>query len=542
MDAPAPPGAVDDPTDAALALDDPLGALALALMSRLRATRAVGAVVDGDALRVEVVKGRVGVRAGDRVDGDGRQLPGALAAAGLVEAVPLRHVDQVVGVVALGPRLGGGAYGPAERGLARSLAAATAASLVARRAVIDLAQANRSLAARTHALRTLLELAQAFGRALDRDAIAGRLAFALMGQLLARRLAVGLCDADGQPLEVVLARGADAGATVIPRALADLDAPAAVSGPLADAGWQWAVPLRAGDVTRGAVLLGSLASPLDDQGRDFAAALGALAVGALETAARLDERVERERLREEVRLAREVQARLLPERLPAVAGLTVAARWRPSRDVSGDTYDAVDLGGGRLLVAVADVVGKGLGASLLMATLQAGFRLVQPDLAAAADPGAALARATARLDALVAASTEPHQFVTLAWAVVDGGSGRVWAVVAGHPPPQVARAGGATCALASGGPLLGVVPGATFAATTADLGRGDALVLYTDGVTEAQNAAGDELGADVLRQMLAAAPREPEALADALVDGVDAWAGTDERDDDLTLVAVQRDP
>ena len=540
MDAPASPGAVDDPTDAALALDDPLGALALALMSRLQATRAVGAVVDGDGLRVEVVKGRVGVRPGDRIAGDGRRLPGALAAAGLAEAVPLCHVDEVVGLVALGPRLGGGDYSAAERAVARSLANATASSLVAREAVARLARANRQLAARTHALRTLLELAQAFGRALDRDAIVGRLAFALMGQLLARRLAVGLCDADGQPLEVVLARGADA--VTIPRRLARLEAPAAIEpGPLADAGWRWAVPLRAGSVSRGAVLLGDLGAPLDDQGRDFAAALAALAVGALETTDRLDERVERERLREEVRLAREVQARLLPERLPALPGLEVAARWRPSRDVSGDTYDAVDLGGGRLLVAVADVVGKGLGASLLMATVQAGFRLVQPDLAAAPDPGAALAHATSRLDGLVAASTEPHQFVTLAWAVVDAGTGRVWSVVAGHPPPRLLRADGRSQPLAVSGPLLGVLPEARFAATADRLEPGDALVLYTDGATEAQDAAGRELGPEGLDRLLARAPRPPDALADAVVAAVDAWAGDEgAEDDDLTLVVVRR--
>ncbi len=535
-------GAVDEQADAALALDDPLGALALALMSRLRATRAVGAVVDGDGLRVEVVKGRVAIEPGARLAGDGRQLPAALAALGLVEAVPLRHADEVVGVVALGPCLGGGPYTPAERGTARSLAGATASSLVAREAVTRLARANRQLAARTHALRTLFELAQAFGRALDRDAIVGRLAFALMGQLVTQRLAVGLCDAADQPLDVVLARGASADALAIPRELAQMEAPAAVPpGPLADAGWRWVVPLRAGDVTRGAVLLGALAGPLDNQARDFAAALAALAVGALETAARLDERLERERLHEEVRLARGVQARLLPERLPRVAGLEVAARWRPSRDVSGDTYDAVGLGGGRLLVAVADVVGKGIGASLLMATLQAGFRLVQPDLAAAADPGDALARATARLDRLIASSTEPHQFVTLAWAVADAGTGDLWSVVAGHPPPRRLLADGRVQPLALGGPLLGVLPEPRFTASRNHLERGDALLLYTDGATEAQNKAGAELGPEGLDRLLADAPRQPDALADAVVAAVDAWAGADGvAEDDLTLVAVRR--
>ena len=547
MAAPAPLGAVDDPSDAALDLDDPLGALVLALMSRLLASRAVGAMGAADGgLRVEVVKGRLDVAVGEPVE-TGVGLPARLAEAGLTLGVPLRHGGRTVGLVALGPKLTGEPYAPAEVGLARSLAAATAASLAARQSAADLVAANRALAARAHALRTLFELAQAFGQALDHEAIVNRLAYALMGQLLVRRVAVALCDSDDAdgPLDLVLARGT-AAAVDVPRALCTLTEPAALDdGPLADAGWRWAAPLRAGDVSRGAILLGPPAFAGDDwtpdaDTTDFTAALAALAVGALETADRVEERLERERLREEVRLAREVQSRLLPASLPALPGLDLAARWRPSRDVSGDTYHAAALDG-RALVAVADVVGKGIGASLLMATLQAGFRLVELDLDGAADLGAALEAATARLDRLVHASTEPHQFVTLAWAVVDP-AGDVWSVVAGHPPPRLLRADGTIEALASGGPLLGVLPGATFSASRARLAPGDALVFYTDGATEARSAADEELGPDgldgVLRQSTAGTAG---ALADDLVDAVDAWAeGGAAEDDDLTVVALRR--
>ena len=528
------PTLLDDDT-----LGDPLRALALTLMSRLHATRAVGALAEGDGLAVAVTEGRVGVAAGDRIEaGDG--LPPALAADGFALGVPLRYDGQRLGLVALGPRLGGAPYTRAEVGLARSLARATAASLVAQRSAADLARANRQLGARAQALRTLLELAQAFGRALDREAIVGRLALALMGQLVIRRVAVALCDGDG-PLAPALVKGA-AAVPEVPRALARLDAPQRVAGALAADGWRWAVPLRAGDVTRGVALLGPpAAGDLDAQAADFAAALAALAVGALETADRLDERIERERMREEVRLAREVQARLLPEALPAVAGLDVAARWRPSRAVSGDTYHAADLGRGRLLVAVADVVGKGIGASLLMATLQAGFRLVEPDLAASDDPAAALAAATARLDRLVAASTEPHQFATLAWAVADGETGRLWHVVAGHPPPRWLRRDGTVASLPSGGPLLGVLPDAAFQAASVTLAPGDAVLLYSDGATEAQDAAGDELDVPGLDAALADAPGTAAGVVEAVARAVAAWsAGGDAEADDLTLLAVRR--
>ena len=523
-------------------LGDPLAALALSLMSRLRATRAVGALADDGGFRVELTKGTVGVKVGARVEvSTAEAMPAALAEIGLGLAVPLRYDGETLGLVALGPRLGGAPYTRSEVGLARSLARATAASLAARRAAADLARANRELGGRAQALRTLFELAQAFGRALDRDAIVSRLAFALMGQLAVRKLAVALYDSAGDALDTVHVRGARADLSVPPR-LAALRSPTRLDGALDAEGWRYAIPLCAGDVARGVVLLGEPAGgALDDQKRDFAAALAALAVGALETADRLEERVERERMREEVRLAREVQARLLPEHLPSAPGLDVAAWWRPSRGVSGDTYHVADLGGDRLLVAVADVVGKGIGASLLMATVQAGFRLVEPDLAGAADPVSALASATARLDRLIAASTEPHQFVTLAWAVLDGGTGEVWHVVAGHPPPRHLRASGTVHSLPSGGPLLGVLPGATFQTGTLRLHAGDGLLIYSDGVTEAQDAGGEELEVSGLDRALADAPAAAADLVAHVVAAVEAWsAGAAIEDDDLTLVTIRR--
>ncbi len=532
----------DEHVDASLDPADQVGALLLALMSRLLATRGVGALVEDDGFRVVSVKGRARVAVDQRLEVPPGELDAVdWEAAGLALALPLRHGDETVGLVALGPRATGAPYTPAEVGVARSLAGATAASVRAGRIAADLTEANRQQAARSQELRTLFELSQAFGRALDREAILNRLGFALMGQLLVSRFAVALCDSDRQgevPIDVTFGRGGGA-TTEVPCALADLDTPEPVdpASALGTDGWRWVVPLRAGDVSRGVILLGPRATgDFDERAADFAASLAALAVGALETADRVAERLDRERIREEVRLAREVQTRLLPARLPEVPGLDVAARWRPSRDVSGDTYEVCDLGQGRLLVAVADVVGKGIGASLLMATLQAGFRLLQPDLER--DPPD-LAAATARLDRLVHQSTEATQFVTLAWGIVDTRDRVFRFVVAGHPPPRLLRANGSVESLTCGGPLLGVIPGARYVQGEARLGPGDAVLLYTDGATEAQDADGAELevgGLDRSFQPVGSA----EALLDAVVGTIEEWAaGGAAEDDDLTLVAVR---
>ena len=539
-----PSSVPDDHLDASLDPADQVGALLLTLMSRLLATRGVGVLAEAGGLRVVAAKGRVGVEVGAPLGVPPDALDGVeWEEAGLTLAIPLRHGSEVVGLVALGPRATGVPYSPAEIGVARSLAGATAASVRAGQVAGQLVEANRQQRARAQELRTLFELSQAFGRALDADAILNRLGFALMGQLLVSRFAVALCDSDRDEdgmLDVTFGRGGEGAPAAVPCALADLDAPEPVdaASELGRDGWRWAVPLRAGDVSRGVILLGPRATgEFDARAADFAAALAALAVGALETADRVAERLDRERIREEVRLAREVQTRLLPARLPTLPGLDVAARWRPSRDVSGDTYEVCDLGHGRLLVAVADVVGKGIGASLLMATLQAGFRLLQPDLERESPD---LAAATARLDRLVHQSTEATQFVTLAWGIADANDGTFRFVVAGHPPPRLLRADGRVEPLTCGGPLLGVIPGARFVQGEVRLGLGDAVLLYTDGATEAQDAAGEELDVPGLDRALSPAP-SADALLDAVVAAIDEWAaGGGGDDDDLTLVAVRR--
>jgi serine phosphatase RsbU (regulator of sigma subunit) len=244
---------------------------------------------------------------------------------------------------------------------------------------------------------------------------------------------------------------------------------------------------------------------------------------------------ERETLASELRVARTIQQRLFPGEVPQIPGLEVAGVSIPSREIGGDSYDYLRWGEG-LLVSVADVAGKGVPAALLMSNLQAGLR-------GQAHRPAALGQVLQELNALIFASTDPGRFITLAIANIDPVANRLVYANAGHNAPLVCRRDGTIEFLAESGLLLGVLANAEYDETETSLAPGDTLVLYTDGVVEAQNAAGEFFGDDRLRTLLAEPPANggsAAAIRDRIVDSVNTFAGIDGPGDDLTVVVVRR--
>ncbi len=541
-------------------LDFILGNLLLVAMSRLLVGRGVVLLAEDDgAFRVAATKGRVGVAKGEALTleapaevAEGDAVPAALREHGIALLLPIRHQQRVTGLVGLGAKATGGGFDPSETAFAQSLVNISAAALHNAGVAAQLRTLNLDLRARVQELDTLFELAQAFGAALDRDAACKLLGFTLMGQLLVERHAILLRAAGGDaPFEVAACRGLgrDLDAPALDR-LAALDVPIRLddgSAPphaLADLlrayGFTLALPLRMQDAVRGALLLGPRATgrPYTAADVSFLTSLGALALTAIENAALVEARIEKERLEEELRLARSIQERLLPRgELPTVPGAEVAALALASRHVAGDYYDLLRLDDRRLLVAVADVSGKGAPASLLMANLQAGLHLLRQRM----DPEAPdLAAATASLNRVVCENTDPASFITFCWGILDGPTGTFRYVNAGHNPPRLVRAHGAIETLDAGGLLLGVLTDARYDEGEVTLAPGDALALYTDGVTEAHSPTDEEYGEERLDAVLAA---HREAAAPALLAAVRsdlrAFVSGASLFDDVTLVVVK---
>ena len=259
---------------------------------------------------------------------------------------------------------------------------------------------------------------------------------------------------------------------------------------------------------------------------DNARLLGAIRKQAVEASARI--KADR-RVKTELEIAHNVQQKLFPHETRRLPSIDYAGRCVPAREVSGDYYDFLDAGPGALGFVVGDVSGKGIGAALLMANLQACFR---------SQPQGALQHPAAMLrsvNKLFYESTPQEQFATLFFAHYDDGQRRLRYVNCGHPPAILVRADGSVERLSPTGTVLGVFSTWTAEERTVDLKTGDTLVIFSDGVTEAGIEDDAEFGEEGLLSVIRA---NRGAGAETLVDQiVDAVAG--DKADDVTVVAVR---
>ncbi|MDH3402658.1 MAG: SpoIIE family protein phosphatase [Acidobacteriota bacterium] len=265
--------------------------------------------------------------------------------------------------------------------------------------------------------------------------------------------------------------------------------------------------------------------------------LGSVAALRLRNLELAEEAAERRRLEDEVRLARTIQLALLPSELPTLEGYELHGATEPSQGVSGDFFEVVEgADGATCFFVVTDVSGKGISASLLTASIEA---LLAGPLEAGLEPDRICAEVSKRLWDRTSAA----KYATALLVRLEPASGALTYANAGHNPALVVRAAGESEALAASGPPIGLLPTPEFASRRADLGAGDLLVLYTDGITEAANPAGEEFGLERLREIclaLRAAPLEDldAAVNRALLD----FAAGEPFADDRTLVLLRRRP
>lgn len=316
-----------------------------------------------------------------------------------------------------------------------------------------------------------------------------------------------------------------------------LDSPAVTA--MRQAGVRLVVPLVSQGELIGLINLGQRMSDQEYSGDDHrlmndlsTQAAPALRIAQLVQQQRL-EAVERERIAQELRVARLIQQTLLPQELPTLSGWGVSAYYQPARAVGGDFYDFLYFPDGKMGFIVADVTDKGVPAALVMATTRTLLRAAAERLEA---PGAVLARTN---DVLVQ-EIPPKMFVTCFYAVLDPATGHLRYANAGHDVPYHVTDRGVVELRATGMPL-GLLPGMRYEEKETRLAPGEHVLLYTDGLVEAHNPARAMFGFPRLQRLLAAHPTA-DALQEFLLADLAAFTGPDwEQEDDVTLVTIQRE-
>jgi phosphoserine phosphatase RsbU/P len=243
---------------------------------------------------------------------------------------------------------------------------------------------------------------------------------------------------------------------------------------------------------------------------------------------------ERQRLENEVEIAREVQQQLFPHSIPKLPGLELAAICRPARVVSGDYYDFIQLGPSRVGIALADISGKGIFAALLMASLQAALRST-----AGLEGQAGSAVIVSLLNKHLFKNTSDDRYATLFYAVYDSEAKTLTYTNAGHLAPIFIE-NGSVRALDQGGTVVGLFEDAAYTECTLQVRPGTLMVAFSDGLTEPESVYGEEFGmerlnTEVIRQRQASAAR----IAENLVAAAEQWAGTPEQADDMTVVVAR---
>ncbi len=262
--------------------------------------------------------------------------------------------------------------------------------------------------------------------------------------------------------------------------------------------------------------------------------LSNLAAVKIENSLAVERAIEIEKFQKELSLAAQIQKDFLPKKNPVCDRLDIAWMFIPCNQVGGDYYDFISIDPCRLALIVADVSGKGISAALLMASLRAA-------LIAEVGPQFRLEDVAAKLNDFVHSSSAPNRFISCFVCDLDMTSGKLRYVNAGHNPPIIFAKDGKVRRLDPTGFCLGMFPSVSYDVAEVTVDKGETVVLYTDGVTDARNSANEDFGEDTLISLLKKSAKKPAAEIVSKVSGeLGRFSSGVDAFDDMTLIVLKR--
>ena len=456
---------------------------------------------------------------------------------GIELLLPLSSSQGTIGIVGFGKKIGGKPYEEREIEFLDSLSNIAATTVANGLNVEEIQRVNRNLDRKIQQLNTIFDISRELNSTLDQKKIGSLMSYAVMGELLVNKCVVFTKHSGN--MEALIAKGVDPLIEATPE-LMDIAEPVLLMETKRFAyytqlGFAALIPMRLQDETRGVLAVGSKISgaDFDESDLEFLTTLGNQAMTSLENARLFEETLEKQRMEEELNLARSIQQGLLPSELPRLQNYDIAAINIPSRHVGGDYFDVIPISENVYGICIADVSGKGAGAALLMANLQASLRALAPS-------EIPLGEKVSRINNLIFQNTAMDKFITFFYGELDTTKNTFTYCNAGHNPPYKVSRDGKVVELMVGGIVLGMMADMIFETATVVLTPGDRVVLFTDGITEAMNSKEEEFGENRVKELVQKNPTfSAKALMEAIVTGVKDFSGEITHADDITMVVIK---
>ncbi len=462
--------------------------------------------------------------------------------------IPITSQEQLIGMVCYGKKLNGQNFSQEEKDFLNSLANLSATAIENALKVDEIQSINKLLDERIHQLKTLFDIAQGLSATLESEKIVKLLTYALMGQMLVYHYAIVLYHAHGlqkidtkgfsqETVESLLTH--DTQLRNITSAIpVESMKKTALSQKLLKMGARVLIPMRHQNKPLGFILLGEKINklPYTEVDLEFLTTVVNQAIISLENARLFRETLEKQRMEQELQVAKTIQQKLLPREIITINGYDSWGLNNSSKEVGGDYFDLIPVSDNRYALAIGDVSGKSIPAALLMANLQAGLRTViteNPDLA----------RVVGKLNNLIYQNTDIDKYITFFIGVIDCTTHHFTYVNAGHNPPFMVNSAGHFQELDQGGIILGMIPDYKYITGTTQFQPGDILICYTDGVSEALNREDEEYGEDRLKKLVKNKRNlDSRKLAENIVKSIYQFSAGVPQYDDITLLITRRLP
>lgn len=460
--------------------------------------------------------------------------------------VPIHSQEKLIGIIAYGTKLNKKPFTLEEKDFLSSLANLSATAIENALQVQEIQKVNKLLDERIQQLKTLFDIAQGLSATLESEKIIKLLTYALMGQMLVYHYAIvvygdeGLQKYDGKgfsqdALESLISTEPD---------ILKFDSPTLIgkisnkklSNKLIKIGAQVIIPMRHQNKFLGFILLGEKINKqqYSEIDLEFLATIVSQAIISMENARLFIETMEKQRIEQELQVAKTIQKKLLPREIVQIQGYDTWGINNSSKEVGGDYFDVIPVTSNRFALAIGDVSGKSVPAALIMANLQAGLRTIISE-----NPH--LDQVVGKLNNLIYQNTDPDKYVTFFVGILDSNSHEFTYVNAGHNPPLFIDSQNNFHLLEEGGIILGMMPDFVYQVGKVKFQPDDLLVCYTDGVNEALNIEEEEFGEKRLQELILKHRQlDSRQLSDKIIAEIYHFCEGAPQYDDITLLTARR--